>query len=63
MTNNDILRRIRFALDQTDAQMVEISVPGGSPSRKPSCSATWGKPESPALWSVRIRPLRRFSTG
>lgn len=29
MTNNDILRRIRFALDQTDAQMVQIFGTGG----------------------------------
>ena len=63
MTNNDILRRIRFALDQTDAQMVEIFGTGGLTLTEAELLGYMGKTGEPGTVECPDTALAAFLDG
>lgn len=63
MTNNDILRRIRYAFDFNDRKMLEIFDHGGATVSRAVLSDWLKKEEDPAFLECEDRALARFLDG
>lgn len=63
MTNNDILRRVRYAFDFSDTQMIEIFKLADVVVDRPQVSAWLKKDEDPDFVSIYDKDLAIFLNG
>ncbi len=63
MTNNDILRRLRYALNYTDAQMMERFILGGLEVNRERLSNWLKKDDDPDFASLHDEPMAHFLNG
>ena len=63
MTNNDILRRLRYTYDYSDRQMISIFVLGEAQVTREQLSAWLKRDDDPAFQNIHDRNLARFLNG
>ena len=63
MTNNDILRRIRYAFDFDDSKMMALMDLGAGPATREQISAWLKRDEDPAFVACSDRELAVFLNG
>ncbi len=63
MTNNDILRRVRFALDLSDAEVMRTFAEAGEPASRAEISDWLKRDDDPAFQPCTDRQLACFLNG
>jgi len=63
MTNNDILRRLRYAFDFSDSQMIELFALADHKLSRAQISAWLKKDDDPAFKDISSRELALFLNG